>query len=369
MTIWRALVMSAYMAASLPLLTAMPAAADAVSDFYKSTTVNIIVGQAAGGGYDTYARAMARHMPRLMPGQPTMIVQNRPGAGSLNAANYVYNVAPQDGSVIVTMSRGAPMLQIMGDEGPQFEAMKFQWLGSINSEDGALYVWHTSKVKTFQDAFTMTAYLGSSGPNDSEFYPALANNILGTKFALVRGYKSGPEVRLAIERGEVEGQSQTWDSVKFASPELIKEGKIRVIAQIALRPREDMTALGAPMIMDLITREHVLPQFTVEEAKTYFKLMLAANQLGRPFAVAPGVPKDRVAALRQAVMAVAADPAFIAENRKEGRDVDPTSGEEMQAMFAELSATPKDILNNAKELVKFKGVVKQVAPEGSSTTP
>ena len=359
MAVNRKLFLSLCIAAGLP---AMSAAADGVADFYKATTVSIVVGQAAGGGYDTYARAMARHMPRLMPGQPTMIVQNRPGAGSLSAANYVYNVAPQDGSVIVTMSRGAPMLQIMGDDGPQFEATKFQWLGSMNSEDGALYVWHTSKVKTFKDAFSETAYLGSSGPNDSEFYPALANNILGTKFALIRGYKSGPDVRLAIERGEVEGQSQTWDSVKHASPELIKEGKIRVIAQIALRPREDMTALGAPMIMDFITRENVLPQFTVEEAKTYFKLMLAANQLGRPFAVGPGVPMERVDALRKAVAAVAADPAFIAENRKEGRDVDPTSGEEMQAMFAELATTPKQVLSNAKELVKFKGVVKQLTP-------
>ena len=352
--------------AGLAVITATPVKADAIEDFYKKTQVSIIVGQAAGGGYDTYARAMARHMPALMPGHPTMIVQNRPGAGSLNAANYVYNVAPQDGSVIVTMSRGAPMLQIMGDDGPQFDATKFQWLGSMNSEDGALYVWHTSKVKSFKDAFTETAFLGSSGPNDSEFYPALANNILGTKFALVRGYKSGPEVRLAIERGEVEGQSQTWDSVKFASPEWITEGKIRVIAQIALRPREDMTKLGAPMIMDFITAEHVVAPHTVDEAKTYFKLMLAANQLGRPFAVGPGVPKDRVAALRKAVSAVAADPAFVAENRKEGRDVDPTSGEEMQALFAELAATPKTILANAKELVKFKGVVKQT-PGGAAT--
>ena len=357
----------AWLAGGLSATMGVPATADAVEDFYKGATVNIIVGQAAGGGYDTYARAMARHMPPFMPGHPNMIVQNRPGAGSINAANYVYNVAPQDGSVIVTMSRGAPMLQIMGDEGPQFDATKFQWLGSMNSEDGALYVWHTSKVKTFKDAFTTPAFLGSSGPNDSEFYPALANNILGTKFALVRGYKSGPEVRLAIERGEVEGQSQTWDSVKFASPEWVSEGKIRVIAQIALRPREDMTKLGAPMIMDFITAENVLPQFTVDEAKTYFKLMLAANQLGRPFAVGPGVPKERVAALRKAVAAVATDPGFVAENKKEGRDVDPTSGEEMQALFAELAATPKNILANAKELVKFKGVVKQTT--GGSATP
>ena len=292
------------------------------------------------------------------PGVPTVIVQNRPGAASLNAANYVYNAAPQDGTVIAATSRAAPLLQIMGEKGPNFEATKFQWLGSLNSDAGAMYVWHTTKVMTFADLKTTPVYFGSSGPNDSEFYPALANNVLGTKIMLIRGYESGPMVRLATESGEVQGQSQTWDSVKSASPEWISEGKIRVLAQIALKPRDDMTRMGAPLIMDLIKRENVLPQYEVEEAKSYFRLMLTGNQLGRPFAFGPGVPGERAAALRKAIAAMAVDPQFIADAAKEKRNVELMPGEEMQAMYAGLAATPRVQLENAKALIRYKGEIK-----------
>lgn len=340
-----------------PLLM-VSASAEPISDFYKGKTITIVVGTAAGGGYDDYARSAARHLPRFLPGAPTIIVQNRPGAASLNAANYVYNAAPQDGTVIAATSRAAPLLQIMGEKGPNFEATSFQWLGSLNSDAGAMYVWHTTKVMAFADLKTTPVYFGSSGPNDSEFYPALANNVLGTKIMLIRGYESGPMVRLATESGEVQGQSQTWDSVVSASPQWITENKIRVLAQIALRPREDMSRLGAPMIMDLVTRENVLPQHTVEEAQSYFRLMLTGNQLGRPFAFGPGVPGERVAALRKAIAAMAGDPQFIADAAKEKRNVELMAGQEMQAMYAGVAATPKPLLENARKLIRYQGEIK-----------
>jgi tripartite-type tricarboxylate transporter receptor subunit TctC len=357
-----------FLAISLALIAlsiAPRATADQVTDFYKGKTVTIVVGTAAGGAYDLYARSMAKHLPRFIPGSPNIIVQNRTGAASINATNYVYNAAPQDGTVIVAPARGAPLLQILGEKGPSFDATKFQWLGSLNSDAGAMYVWHTSKVKTFSDLRTTPVYFGSSGPNDSEFYPALTNNVLGTKIALIKGYESGPMVRLAMENGEVEGQSQTWDSVKSASPQWISEGKIRVLAQITLTSRTDMEKMGAPPILDLVNRENVLPEFSVDEARSYFRLMLTGNELGRPFAVGPDVPKDRVDALRKAFMAMATDSAFVAESEKEGRNVEPISGDQMQAMLTELAAMPKQFLDNARELVKFRGVVKQQSSESS----
>jgi tripartite-type tricarboxylate transporter receptor subunit TctC len=346
------------LAAALQTFLPLAATADPVADFYKGKTVSIIVGAAEGGGFDVYARAAARHLPRHLPGSPQIIVQNRPGAGTINAANYVYSVAAQDGTVIAAISGSAPLLQIMGESGPQFDSKKFQWLGSVASDTGAFYVWSTAKVKTFKDAFTTPAILGSHGPNVSEIYPALANNVLGTKFKIIQGYKSGPNVRLAMEGGEVEGQAQTWDSVKSTTPQWITEGKINVLAQIALKPDPELKKMGVPMIMDFVTREHVLPKYTVEEAQSYFKLMLTGDQLARPYAVGPGVPAERVEALRKAFMAMAADPEFIAEVNKMGRPVEPMSGQEMQAMISELAATPKNILDNAKELVKYQGEAK-----------
>jgi tripartite-type tricarboxylate transporter receptor subunit TctC len=321
--------------------------------------MRVIVGSAPGGGYDLYARTTARHLPRFLPGSPNIIVQNRPGAASINAANFVYNVAPQDGLVIAAIQRGAPILQIMGEKGPNFDATKFQWLGSLNSDAGALYVWHTAKVKKFTDALDTPVYFGSSGPNDTEFYPALANNLLGTKFALIKGYKSAPMVRIAMQRGEVEGLSQTWASVKSAHPDWITDGKIRVLAQVALKPRADMKKMGVPMLLDFVTTDRVVSPYTVDEAKAVFRLMLTGKQLSRPYAVGPGVPKARVAALRKAFMAMAEDSKFISDAKKEGRDIDPVPGDEMQGLIIELAKTPKKVLAMAKDLVRFKGVVKQ----------
>ena len=349
--------MSLHFACAIAVQALAPstAAADAVADFYKGKTVSIIVGAAEGGGFDVYARAAARYLSKYLPGSPQFIVQNRPGAGTVNAANYVYGVAPQDGTVIAAISGSAPLLQIMGDEGPQFDSQKMQWLGSLASDTGAFYVWSTSKLKSFKDAFTTQVILGSSGPNVSEIYPALANNVLGTKFKVIQGYKSGPMVRLAMEGGEVEGQAQTWDSVKSTTPQWISEKKITVLAQIGLKPDEELTKMGVPMLMDFVTREHVLPKYSVEEAQSYFKFMLAGDHFARPYAVGPGVPAERVAALRKALAATAADPAFIADVKKAGREVGLIPGEDMQALVAEVAATPKSILDNVKELVKYKG--------------
>lgn len=346
-------------AAAFAVLGSTSVLSDPIADFYKGKDMKIVVGSAPGGGYDTYARTTARHLPRFIPGTPNLIVQNRPGAASIKAANFVYAVAPQDGTIIAAIQRSAPILQIMGEKGPRFDATKFQWLGSLNSDAGALYVWQTAKVQSFKDAFKTPVYFGSSGPNDTEFYPALANNLLGTKFALIKGYKSAPMIRIAMERGEVEGISQTWASVKAGQPTWVPEGKIKPLVQVSLRPVDDLTKMGVPMMMDFVTREYVLPQYSVEDARAYFKLMLTGKTLSRPYAFGPKVPKARVAFMRKAFMAMAKDPKFVSDAKKERRAVLPISGEEMQKVMAELAATPKKVLASAKELVKFKGITKQ----------
>src|SRR5581483_3698198 len=185
---------------------AFPAAAatqNSVADFYKGKDIKIIVSSGAGGGYDAYARLVAKHLGKHIPGNPSIIVQNMPGAGGVVAANFIYNVAPKDGTVIGEVQRAVPFLQILGEKGPQFETDKFNWLGSLASEVTLCVSWHTSPVKTFEDLKKTELVVGGSGPNDTEQVPALLNNLLGTKFKIVSGYPSSTAVTLAVERGEV----------------------------------------------------------------------------------------------------------------------------------------------------------------------
>ncbi len=343
---------------------AMPAGggayADAVSDFYRNTRIRLIVSSTPGGGYDTYTRTVARHMPNHIPGNPRVIVQNMPGAGGVVAANYIYGVARQDGSVIGALQRTVPTDQIMGFKGPIYDPLKFQWLGSVTNEAGVLMVTKKSKVKKFEDIFKYTAIMGTTGPTDSEIYPALLNNTMGAKFQLIGGYPGSAQIHLALKRNEVNGYSQSWSSFKIlAGPEFVKNNTI-VLAQLSLKPLPEMTKMGVPMILDFVTRKNVLPQYTVAEAKTWWRLMLTSKAMGRPFTVGPGVPADRVKALRKAFMDTMRDPAFVSDAKRQGREVSPISGEEVQQMIAALAAAPKATIAKVRGLIKYKGVIKKI---------
>ncbi len=344
----------------LVVLAPASVSADAVSDFYKKKRVIIVQSSAPGGGYDTYARTLARHLPRHIPGNPRIIVQNRPGAGGITAANYIYNVAPQDGTIILGANRSAPMSEIMGHSGPRFDSTKFFWLGSVTNEAGVLAVLKTSKVKKLEDVFTKTAILGATGPTDTTVYPALMNNVMGAKFQLVGGYPSATLVHLAMRRNEVEGISQSWSSFKIGNREELKQGKFTVLAQLSMAPHPELTKMGVPLIFDIVDRTHVLPQFSVEEAKTFWRLMLTSKAMGRPYALGPKVPADRVKAMRATFMATFEDPAFISDAHKQGREVSPLSGEEVQQMIADIAAAPKATIDKVKDLIKFKGKVRMV---------
>ncbi|MDX1483962.1 MAG: hypothetical protein R3229_05720 [Alphaproteobacteria bacterium] len=346
----------------LSLAPVQPAQADAISDFYKRTRITIVVGSTSGGGYDTYARTLARHYGRNIPGNPRFIVQNKPGAGGIVATNYVSNVGRQDGSVIGAVQRTVPMDQIMGFKGPQFDPVKMHWLGSATNESGVIAVTKRAKVKKLEDVFKYPVIAGSTGPSDSEIYPALLNNVMGAKFKLILGYPGSSQIHLALQRGEVEGYSQSWSSFKIQAGPKLHENYIPLV-QISLKPLDEMTKLGVPMIMDFVDRKHVLPQYSVEDAKTWWKLMLTAKAMGRPYVVGPNVPMDRVKALRAGFMATMKDPKFIADAKKQGREISPISGEEVQAMITELAAVPKPTLEKVKDLIKFKGETKKITIE------
>jgi len=338
------------------------AQADAISDFYKKTQVKVIVGSSSGGGYDTYARTLARHFNRHIPGKPRMIVQNMIGAGGIIASNYVYGIGPQDGSIIGAVQRTIPLDQLMGHKGPKYDATKFQWLGSATNEAGVLAVLKSAKVKSLEDAFKVKAILGSTGPTDTEIYPAMLNNIMGAKFEIIGGYPGSSHGHLALKRGEIEGYSQSWSSFKLlAGPKFMKN--VNPLVQLSLKPLPEMSKMGVPMIMDFVDRKHVLSQYSVEDARTWWKLMLTSKAMGRPYTVGPKVPAEKVKVLRQAFMATMNDPAFMADALKQRREVSPISGEEVQQMIAELAAAPKATVDKVKDLIKYKGPVKKVKIE------
>lgn len=289
-----------------------------------------------------------------------MIVQNMPGAGGIVAANYVYNVAPQDGSIIAGLQRSVPMTEIMGHKGPKYDPTKFQWLGSVTNEAGVLAVVKGIEVKTLEDVFTKTAIMGTTGPTDTEIYPALMNNTMGAKFELIGGYPAATQVQFAMQRGEVEGVSQSWSSFKIGIGREFLANNIIILAQLSLKPHPELTKMGAPLIMNIIDRDHVLSQYSVDDAKTWWRLMLTAKAMGRPYALGPGVPADRIKALRKAFTDTTANSAFVEDATKQGREVSPLNGEEVQQMIADLATAPKSTIKRVEDLIKYKGPIKMV---------
>ncbi len=340
-------------------LAATPAVAESVADFYKGKRITMYVGSSPGGGYDTYARLITRHIGRFIPGHPKFIVKNKVGAGSIVVANFVYNVAPQDGSVMVSLQRNLPLVQIMeGQKGPKFEASKFNWLGRLANEAGVCAVATRTGIKSFDEVFTKPVLMAGTGPNDTEITPALLNNTLNTKFQLIKGYPSTPPAHLAIQRGEVDGICQSWSSFKAIAGSYYTDGNMIPILQLSLKKHPEMTKLGVPLVFEYITKDRVAPGLKVEDVTSYLHLIMAAKAMGRPFAVGPGVPADRVKALRAAFEAVAKDPKFLADAKKQRREVNLVTGAEIQEIIKKMAATPKPVLAKLDGLMKFRGKAK-----------
>jgi tripartite-type tricarboxylate transporter receptor subunit TctC len=308
--------------------------------FYSGKTLEMIVGYPPGGSNDLYARLVANNIGRHVPGAPRVITQNMPGAGSLVAANYIYNVAPKDGTILGAVSQGIPLQGTLGHPQARYAASKFNWLGRIAPSGNVTMVWHTSKAMSFDDALKQEIVLGATGAGSTvALYPSVMNEILKTKFKLVMGYKGSPEAMLAMERGEVEGHSTTWDVVKAVHPAWFKEGKIRVLVQHSLTRHPNL---------------HDVPT-SVELAKTeadraVMRTIMSSAEVGKAYFTTPGVSPERVAVLRRSFDAMLKDPQFLDGLVKVGGDLAPISGEDLQNLIAELDALPQDLIERVKSV-------------------
>jgi tripartite-type tricarboxylate transporter receptor subunit TctC len=318
------------------------AQADPVADFYKGRNINVIVGYSVGGGYDLYARTLARHMGRHIPGNPTLIVQNMAGAGSLKAANYIYGVAPKDGTVFGTFARGLAMEPLIGTSAIQFDATKFTWVGSGTDELSVCVTWHTSEVKTWDDVakkpFTVA---GEGSGSDPDIFASVLKNTFGAKLKLVSGYPGAAEMSLAIERGEVDGRcGWSWSSIKSLKPDWITDKKLNVLVQLSGEKSAELP--DVPTIMDFANGDR---------QRQILKLVISRQVMGRPFAATPDMPEERKQALRNAFDETMKDSAFLAEAKSSKLDVNPVSGPDIDRLVQELYQTPKDVIAEARAAI------------------
>jgi tripartite-type tricarboxylate transporter receptor subunit TctC len=323
------------------LLALTPAKADAVADFFKGKVVRLVVAYPPGGGYDVYARALAQVLPRHLPGNPAVIVQYMPGAGSLTATNYLYAAAEKDGTVVLAPSNSAPFAPLQGVDGAKFDPTRFNWIGSPSKETGILIVWHTVPVDAVADLRRREITLGTSSANASSgFYGRVLNAALSLKMKLVRGYRGSTESFLAMERGEVDGYASAfWNSLKSTKPDWLRDGKVKLLVQYGAQPNQELP--GVPFARDLAP---------AEDDKNLLDVANAPLAFGRPLVLPPGVPAERVAAWRKAFRDACQDPAFIAEAARLEIDIDPSSGEEMQDMLARAYAAPQPVLARLRSL-------------------
>jgi tripartite-type tricarboxylate transporter receptor subunit TctC len=325
----------------LGALILMPctAQADPVADFYRGKTVNVTIGVGVGGEYDIQARLVARHIGKHIPGNPTVVPQNMTGAGGLRMINYLYNVAPKDGTYIGMIANAFPAMQAAGIAGVQFDAAKMQWIGTIAPVVETMAVWSATGVKSIEDARGREVVAGASARGAITFiYPSMMNQFLGTKFKIVTGYPGGNQINLAMERGEVEARNNTWSSWKATKADWLRDKKITVIAQAGPRAPD----LDAPSVEDAAR---------TPEERQLIELVVSGTQLGRPLAT-NAAPADRVAALRAAYAATMKDPEFLAEAKALNFEVDPVLGEKMQGIVEKVLATPKGIAAKAKGLLE-----------------
>jgi tripartite-type tricarboxylate transporter receptor subunit TctC len=334
-----------YGLALVAALSASIASAQGADDFYKGKTVELYIGYSVGGGYDLYARVLARHLGKHIPGNPTILPKNMEGGGSLRLANWMYRVAPKDGTVIATIGRGTGFDPLLGQQGAQFDATKFVWIGSAANEVSVCVAWNTSGITKFSDLQSKELTVGGTGASaDTDQFPRILNGVLGTKMRIVSGYPGGNDVVLAMERGEVAGRcGWSWSSVKATHHAWLDEKKMVVLAQLALHKHRDLP--DVPLIMDLAK---------TDEQRQILKLIFARQVMGRPYLAPPGTPADRVEILRKAFMDTMADKEFLADAEKAQLEIAPVDGAELQTLVNEVYATPRDIVKKAVAILHSK---------------
>lgn len=318
------------------------AQAQTVEEFYKGKAIRFLVGYGPGTGYDVYMRVVQRHIGKHIPGRPTVVPENMPGAGGLIMANYLYNVAPRDGTAIGLPSRNLMTDPLHGNEAAKFDALKFNWLGSVSSDVSTCLTWRKSGVLTLKDALTREVKLGGNGPQtDSAIMPRVLNALIGTKFKTYNGYPDSGAVGLAMEQGEVDGYCGfTLGSVRSSRPVWLEKDQVAIISQMGPENHPDLKDTPNPLGM-----------MKDEASRQAYLLVFGAGKMGRPIATPPGVPADRVAALRKAFEATIKDPEFLDDVKRSRIDMDgPSDGAAVESLIRQLYATPKPVIDRVTDL-------------------
>jgi len=328
--------------AAFAALAVSGAKAQSAAAFYAGKSIDLEIGYSVGGGYDLYARLLARHLGDHIPGHPTIVPKNMEGAASLRLANYLYAAAPRDGTVIGAVSRGAAFDPLLDEKNAQFDASKFSWIGSANNEVSVCVALQSSGITRFDDVLTKPLTIGSTGVGDDTYqFPALMNAVLGTKFKIVTGYPGGNDITLALERGEVQGRcGWSWSSIVTTRKDWITSKKITVLVQMSLSKHPDLP--DVPLIMDLAK---------TTEQRQIFKLIFARQVMGRPFTAPPGLPADRVTALRTAFDETMKDKAFLDDAAKGQFEINPVGGDELDGLVKEIYQTPADVTKKAAAIL------------------
>jgi tripartite-type tricarboxylate transporter receptor subunit TctC len=323
------------------------AAEDSVEQFYRGKSINIFIGSSAGGGYDSYARLLARHIGKYIPGNPTIVPQNMSGAGGNKAAGYVYSVAPKDGTAIGAIFPGSILQPLIGDAAIQHDPAKLIYVGSANSDVYTCVARTDAAVQTFADVLKKEMIVGASNEGGTtRDLPAMSDNVLGAKFRIVTGYAGTNEIALALERNEVQGLCGFgYTSLLTLRPNWVPDGTVRILVQENVKGSPLLNKMGVPRTIDFAKSD---------EDRQIIELVYSQGVFGRPYILPPGVPADRVAALRKAFMAALTEPDLLAEAKRMKLDIEPLSGEDVQTMVAKLFATPPNVIERAKRSLIYK---------------
>jgi tripartite-type tricarboxylate transporter receptor subunit TctC len=315
------------------------ALADPAEDFYRGRTVNFYIGNTVGGGYDLYGRFIARYLGSHIPGNPTIIPLNMPGAGGLNMAGWLFNKAPHDGTAIAIASQVLAIEQALESPGVQYDARKFNWIGRAAPVVELTYTWHTSPTKTLEDARRRETVMGGINPTSNTVtYLKLLNTFAGTKFKIISGYPGTSEMHLAMERGETEGATKTWEAFKADNSDWLRDKKVNILVQYALSKSPDMP--DVPLMIDL---------GRTDADRQVLRFFASGNELGRAFMTAPDVPPERVAVLRKALADMVKDPAFLADAAKRQLEIGPMGGEEVGKIIEETLKVSPELIKAAKQ--------------------
>lgn len=325
------------------MLSASVSLAQTPAEFYHGKTITFALGSEGGSGYETHTRLLARHLGTHIPGNPATLVQNMPGASSIRAANYVYNVAPKDGTVIAAVQRTVPFEPLFGNTAAQYDVRKINWLGNTAKEIGLVVVWHTAPHHVAADIFKHEMIVGGAGPGTgTEQYARALNSVLGAKMRIVSGYQNMAPLTLAMERGEIQGNANwSWSSIQNSRPDWLRDGKIRLLMHVGLKDIPERP--DVPSVLTLMKNE---------EQRQVFQVLMYNSSLGRPFFLGPDIPRDRVDAMKGAFMTTMRDKAFLEDAKRTKLDIDPHSGDEVRDIVLQAYAFPRDIIDKARAAIQ-----------------